>query len=128
MRIVYDDEVDVLRIITETPSVTCAPLLDAPDIVAELATEEGYDIVGVTVIWATVYLPLGKRGYDAVTDTLLMGRTPNDPDLVTENGDIVGYWQADEEYLDGFLEAIGIAINRASVHLGEIPELRHIPS
>ncbi len=120
MRIIYDHEVNVLRVITETPDAVSASLLDDPGIAIDLATEEGHEIVGITVMGASAYIPLGNRGYDAQTDTLTMGRTTDDPDLITENGDLVAYWQVDEEDSEGFGDPIGVAVRRASVHLAKV--------
>ena len=120
MRIVCDHEANVLRVISDTPDAVSASLIDDPGIAIELATEEGHEIVGFTVMGATAFLPLGNRGYDAETDTLTMGRTTGDPNLITENSDLVAYWQVDEEEPDGFRDPIGIAIRRASVHLAKV--------
>ncbi len=120
MRIIYDHEVDVLRVITETPDAVSASLLYDPGIAIDLATEEGHEIVGITVMGASAFIPLGSRGYDAQTDTLTMGRTTGDPDLITENGDLVAYWQVDEEDPEGFRDPIGVALRRASVHLAKV--------
>ncbi len=122
MRVRYDPEVDALRVTTETPEVVCESLWDPEyhDVVVDLATEDGLDIVGLDVMWASTYLPLGKRGYDAETDTLLMGRATTEPELISENGDIIGYWEMDEDEPDECLNPIGVAIKRASVHLGKV--------
>ena len=120
MRIIYDHEVNVLRVITETPDAVSASLLDDPSIAIDLATEEGHEIVGITVMGASAFIPLGNRGYDAQTDTLTMGRTTGDPDLITENGDLVAYWQVDEEDPEGFRDPIGVAVRQASVHLAKV--------
>lgn len=120
MRIIYDHEVNVLRVITETLDAVSASLLDDPGIAIDLATEEGHEIVGITVMGASAFIPLGSRGYDAQTDTLTMGRTTSDPDLITENGDLVAYWQVDEEDPEGFRDPIGVAIRQASVHLAKV--------
>ena len=37
MRVIYDREANVLRIITDTPAATAASLLDDPGIAVELA-------------------------------------------------------------------------------------------
>ena len=117
MRVRYDHEFDVLSIMTDTPEAICASLLDGPHIAVSLATEDGHDVVGVEIMGASAYLPLGNSGYDAETDTLTMGRTADDPELVTRNCDLIGYWQVDECDADGFRDPIGVAIKRASVHL-----------
>ena len=93
MRVIYDHEANVLRLITDTPAATAASLLDDPGIAVELATDDGHDIVGLMVMGASAYIPLGKcKSYDAASDTLLLGLQTTSPDLITENGDFVGYW------------------------------------
>ena len=124
MRVRYDKEVDALRITTGTPESVSESLWDTEhhDIVVDLASEDSCEIVGLDVMWASVYLPLGKKGYDPGADTLLMGRSTCDPSLITENGDIVGYWQMDEDNPDGIPNPIGVAIKRASIHLAKASE------
>ena len=120
MRVTYDREVDVLGILTDTPEAMCASLLYDPGIAISLATEDGHDMVGLEILGASAFIPLGSRGYDAQTDTLTMGRTTGDPDLITKNGDLVAYWQVDQEDPDGFRDPIGVAIRQASVHLAKV--------
>ena len=115
----YDSEVDALRVATDRYGVTSASLLYNSDFVIDLATEDGHDIVGLGVLCASLYLPLDKKGYDADTDTLLMGGSTSDPALITENRDFIGYRQVDEAETDGFRYPIGVAIKRAGVHLAE---------
>ena len=123
MKVSYYHIDDLLYIDTGTPDVVSASLLDASGIVVHLATEDGYDIVGVTVMGASAYLPLGNGGYDIKTDTLLMGRSTTDPKHITENGDIIGYWQLDEyDPSDGYQHPIGVAIKRASVYLKAVSD------
>lgn len=116
----YDSEVDGLRIATDSGGAASASLLYNGDIVVDLATEDGHDIVGIGALCASLYLPLGKKGYDAETDTLLMGNSTSDAALVTENGDFIGYWQADENDPDGFYDPIAVAVKHASVHLADV--------
>ena len=40
--------------------------------------------------------------------------------VVTENGDIVGYWKRDAVDPDCFMEPVGMAIRRASQHLAQL--------
>ena len=116
----YDSEVDALRVTTDVGGATSAALLYNSDIVVDLATEDGYDIVGLGVLCASLYLPLGKKGYDAETDTLLMGDSTSDPALITENDDFIGYWKVFEGDPDGFRDPVGVAVKNASVHLAEV--------
>ncbi len=122
MRIAFEREFDALSVMTDTPEAICASLPegDDPYIVICLATEDGHDIAALEVLGASTFIPLGKSDYDAETDTLKIGRTRNVPDLITENGDFVGYWQVYEEDPGGFWDPIGVALRRASEHLGHL--------
>ncbi len=122
MLVTYDQQANVLRVTTDTPAATAASLLDDPGIAVELATPDGHDIVGLIVMGASAYIPFGKA-YNADTDTLFIGRKTGDPKLTTENGDIVGFWQMDEDDPDGFRDPIGIAIRQASKHFAVISGL-----
>ena len=126
MKVHYDDDADVLHITTEKRVATAASLLDDPNVAVELATEDGHDIVGLIVMWASSYV---RSEHDAETDTLLIGETAHDPELITENGDLVAYWQVDEEDPDGYRDPIGVAVRRASVHLAAVSaELAGVPA
>ena len=65
------------------------------------------------------YIPLGL-GYDSETDTLIMGTKTNDPTLITETGDFIGYWKLDEDDSNGARDPIGVALKHASKHLAEV--------
>lgn len=116
MQATYDAEVDVLRVWNGQEIADTASLLRGPDAAVHLGTLEGHDVVGFLVIGASAYLPFGL-GYDADNDILTIGEVPDDPTLTTENGDLVGYWEVDEQEPDGFRDPIGLAIRRASKHL-----------
>ena len=116
----YDPEVDGLRVTTNVGGATSASLLYNSDIVVDLVTQDGHDIIGLGVLCASLYLPLGKKGYDAKSDTLLMGDSTSDQALITENWDFIGYWKVFEGDPDGFRDPVGVAIKNASVHLAEL--------
>ena len=122
MRVRYDPQVDALRVTTGMPQAVSESLWDPEydNIVVDLAHEDKLDIVGLDILWISAYLPLGKRGYDSETDTLLMGRTTTDPKLIIENGDIVGHWEIDVDDPDERPNPVGVVIKRASLHLGKI--------
>ena len=96
----YDPEGDVLHLFTGETPATASSLVDQDDVAVQIATEDGHDLVGIIVIGVSAYLPLGKRGYNVETDTLTLGTVVEDPALVTENGDLMGYWQVDEDEPD----------------------------
>ena len=115
----YDPEFDIIDFSVRGRADSSSLLYD-DDVVANLGAEDGRDVVGVLLLCASSYLPLGKRGYDAKTDTLTMGVTTDDPKLISECGEFVGYWDA-ESAEEGELQIpIGVALKRASVHLAEV--------
>ena len=119
MKAEYDKEADVLNLSTGVKAATSASLLDDPDIVVDLAAPHGHDIVGLSVMWASAYVHL-KKGYDAETDTLLLGAKTDSPGSITKTGDFVGYWQAYEDDPDGFMDPVGVAVRHASKHLAPV--------
>lgn len=123
MRVSHDThpQVDILYFSTGMPDVGGFDILTSPGVIVFIGTEDGHDIVGVEIIGGSAYLPLGKKGYDAKTDTLMLGEKGVKPDLITKNDDFVAYWQVDEEFPDeGFLTPIGVEIRHVSVHLAEV--------
>ena len=120
LKLVYDQEVDVLRLLTTEKGSTSSSLLGLEEVVIDLATNEGHHVVAVEVMGASAYLPLGKHGYDAQTDTLTLGIAVCYPDRITENGDIVTFWQTDEEEPSSFMDPIGVAVRNASIHLSAV--------
>ena len=126
MKIRYDHATDALSITTEKSSVISESLWDPEyqGIVVDFAKEGSYDFVGIEVLGLSGYLPLGKRGYDPDSDTLLMGRTlaPGvKPELIIENGDIAVYWQTvDDDDADGVPHPVAVAVKHASVHLAKV--------
>ena len=125
MRVSYDTENDVLRVWNGQKVADTASLLRGPDAAVDLGTHAGHDVVGFLVIGASAFLPF-RVGYDVESDTLTIGETKDDPDLVTENGDLIGYWEIDEVEPDSFMDPVGFAIRRASEHLapaiGALPQ------
>ena len=120
MKVSYDEENDVLVLTTKQRGPVCATLSSATDDVAvELATEDGHDVVGLIAIGASAYFSPWK-GYDADRDILTIGKTTDDPELITENGDFIAYWQASESYPDDPMNPIGVAIKQASKHLAPV--------
>ena len=116
--------------ITNILGVVSSPL-SAPkydNIVLDLATEDGCDIVGLDILGASAFIPLGKRGYDAKTDVLLLGRATSNPEMTIENNDFIGYWEIDKFSSDDFWVPIGVAIKRASVHLAKVMTENNAPT
>ncbi len=121
MQISYDTENGILYATTNARAATSASLLNDAGIVVDLATPDGPDIVGLMVMGASAYIPLGK-GYVAETDTLFLGATTDDAAFITETGDFVGYWQEFEGDTSGDWDPIGVALRQASKHLASVIE------
>ena len=119
MRAAYDKEADVLRVNIEQAIADTATLVYGPDLAVDVATEDGHDVVGFILSGATAYLPL-DRGYDAEQDVLTIGDSTDDPGFVTENGDLMAYWQVSDTDPTGPFDPIGLAVRRASVHLRDV--------
>ena len=118
MSVHYDRDADILHLTTERASETGASLLDDPGVVLDLATADGHEIVGLLLMGASAYIPLGQ-GYDRTTDTLLLGRNSGPSLVTTETGDFVGYWRRDQDDPDGIMDPVGVALRRASRHIAE---------
>ena len=119
MRATYDKEDDILWITTGQPSADSGSFLRGPDAAVFLGTENGHDIVGLEVLGGSFYLPLGE-GYDAESDSLMIGEAVNDPRRVTENGDFVGYRHQDEAGPGDFMDPVGVLVRNASKHLAPV--------
>ena len=131
----YDQEADILYLRTgqDAPDGTT---LDDPalfNVAALIGTTDGYDIVGLIIPGAAAALsrwfvplrgkppaPVGDSPlsrYDPDTDTLTLGFTADNPELITQdNPYLVGYWQRDPEDADCF-PLIGVSLLNASKHL-----------
>ena len=125
MKVRYDHVSDALSITVGKSSVISEALWDPKyqGIVVDFAKEGSYDFVGIEVLGLSGYLPLGKRGYDPKTDTLVIGRTlaPDvEPELIIENGDIAVHWQTvDDDDADGSPHPVAVAVKHASFHLAK---------
>ena len=123
MRATYDEAEDILTLSNGQPDAVSASFLRGPDGALHLGTEEGHDVVGFILLGASAYLPCARGtacDYDANADVLTIGEAVEDPALVTENGDFVGYWARDEADPDGVRHPVGVAVRRASVNLGKV--------
>ena len=135
LRVSYDQEVDILYLRTGQDAPDGTTLEDPAlfGVAALMGTADGYDIVGLIIPAAAGALsrwfvpgqgeppgpvvdsPLSR--YDPDTDTLTLGFTATDPELITQdNPYLVGYWQRDPEDADYF-PLIGVSILNASKHL-----------
>ena len=133
----YDPEADVLDIGTGRISYGAIPLEGAElDFIAvESVGENARDIAGVLMIFAASYMAPYFRlrrenapprignpehtHYDPDTDTLTWGTTADDPEMVSQAGDLTAYWQPEEDSDedDPFFDPIGLSLRNASKHL-----------
>ena len=133
LRVSYDAKFDILYISAGEPCYDGASIENMFDVVAEIKTRDGYDVAGLIIQGAADYLyppfvpsqgkppaaggdsPLSR--YDPDTDTLTLGFTADNPELITQdNPYLVGYWQRDPEDADYF-PLIGVSILNAAKHL-----------
>ena len=122
MELDYNSLDDVLHLGPEGQVEDGCALLDNPGIVLLTGTDGGCDIVGAVIMAASYHMSL-RHGYDAKSDTLLLGKDTDDSALITKNGDFVGYWKLDEDDLNGLWEPTGVAIKQASEHLAPVLEI-----
>lgn len=132
LRVSYDLKFDILYVSAGAPCCDGASIENMFDVVAEIKTRDGYDVAGLIIQGAADYLspwfvpgqgkPPGPAGdsplsrYDPDTDTLTLGFTATDPELITQdNPYLVAYWQRDPEDADYF-PLIGVSILNASKH------------
>ena len=123
LQLIYDRNVDVLRLFTGEPESTSSSLVGREEVVIDLADDNSRHVVGLMLMGASSYLPLGERGYDADADTLTLGVATVDPSNITENDDIVTYWQLSHYATDSCMEPVGVTIRQASKHLANARQL-----
>ena len=123
LKAVYDQEVNVLRLLSGEKADTSTTLIDDDDVLIEFVHLDGHAITGLAIMGASAYLPLGKRGYDAEADVLVFGIRPDVPGTMqTTNGDLAAFWRYDEADPYGVMDAVGAAVYRASVHLAALQD------
>ena len=144
LRVSYDAKFDILYVSAGAPCYDGASIENMFDVVAEIKTKDGYDVAGLIIQGAADYLspwfvpgqgkppaaagdnPLSR--YDPDTDTLTLGFTATDPELITQdNPYLVAYWQRDPEDADYF-PPIGVSLLNASKHLSPWFVLVELPA
>ena len=134
----YDPAADVLDITSGRNVAAATPLAAAAlgDIAVETGSDDSRDTVGLIMLWASGYVAphfqLNQPGapfkagdpehirYDRETDTLTWGTTVDDPEMISQAGDLTAYWQLDpclSEEDEPFYEPIGLSLRNASKHL-----------
>lgn len=116
----YDKEADVLAIRTGDKEADGSSAECDLDLAVFMGTKDGHDVVGFEIIGGGVYLRM-EAGYDAEADTVTIGDTASDPSLITENGDLMVYWKADDEVDPaGFMNPIGVAVRNAKENMARV--------
>ena len=90
LKVTYDQEVNALNILTDEleKEDTCIPLRDEGSVVLSVAYGDMRHIVSIEALGASAWLPLGKRDYDAETDTLAIGLSSGNGVLVVNNQEL----------------------------------------
>ena len=74
LRASYDNEANSLLVRSYRRGVTSTTLEHDWDVILDLATASQHSkVVAVEVLGASAYLPLGSKGYDPESDTLVLG-------------------------------------------------------
>ena len=134
----YDPAADVLDITSGRNVVAATPLAAATlgDIAVETGSDDSRDTVGLIMLGASGYVApyfqLRRAGapfkagdpehirYDRETDTLTWGNITDDPEMVSQVGDLVAYWRPDPYFLardEPLFDPIGLSLRNAAKHL-----------
>ena len=134
LKVNYDDESDLLFISTGQRPLHGTDLEPDISVVAFYGSWDGYDIVALEMMFATSTLEpyfrptntgnnFSRQGentvasYNEETDTLLLGVSCDDPDMVSQVGEhMVAYWKRDDWDAEGFVPT-GVSLRGASKHL-----------
>ena len=115
----YDPDIDAVSWYYGQPSCGGYEVAESWSIILHVPDDESHCAVELEVIGIGAWLPLGKRGYCAETDTLTIGRDVETATVVAENGDLVAYW-APDEYDPDDLSPIAVDLRNASKHLAPV--------
>ena len=88
MKAVYEKQDDLLYLSYGVRAKDGASLEDDPGVMLDMGTDGGCDIVAVTIMGAASWF---NKGFDEASDKWLIGDTTDDLEMVTINGDFVGY-------------------------------------
>ncbi len=111
----YDPVADSLLVTTGEAAVCSDQMVsEAAHVVLDFAKDACYsEVVCVEVLGALALFPLGRKGYDKSTDTLVLGTKKGATAVV--NGDLVVYWGRDPEDPDDAADwPIGLEVRAAS--------------
>ncbi len=123
----YDPDIDAVSWYYDQPSSGGYEVAQNWSIILHVPDDESHRAVELEVIGISPWLPLGKRGYCAKTDTLTIGHGVETATVVAENGDLVAYW-APDEYDPDDLSPIAVDLRNASKHLAPVMEAMSQPA
>ena len=114
MKVTYEKQDDLLDLSYGGQMTTGASIEDDTGVVVHLGTDGGCDIVAVTIMGAASWF---NKGFDEASDKWLIGDTTDDLEMVTINGDFVGYWQPDRYDPNEVPDPIGVEIKHVAKHV-----------
>lgn len=114
MKVMYEEQDDLIYLSYGVCVKDGASLKEDPGVMLDLGTSGGCDIVAVTIMGAASWF---NKGFDEASDKWLIGDTTGDLEMVTANGDFVGYWQPDMYDSDEVPDPIGVEIKHVSEHV-----------
>ena len=114
MKAVYEKQDDLLYLSYGVCAKDGASLEDDPGVMLDMGTDGGCDIVAVTIMGAASWF---NKGFDEASDKWLIGDTTDDLEMVTINGDFVGYWQPDRYDPNEVPDPIGVEIKHVAKHV-----------
>ena len=121
LRASYDNEANSLLVRSYRRGVTSTTLEHHWDVILDLTTDYQHSkVAAVEVLGGSAYLPLGRKGYDPKTDTLMLG-TRDGATEIDALGDLVAYWKPDPIDPNETYIALGVEIRSARKWLGGLP-------
>lgn len=117
----YDPEIDAIGLHCDQPTCGGYEVAENWSIILHVPEDASRCAAALEVIGISAWLPLGKRGYCAETDTLTIGHGTETATVIAENGDLIAYWRPDQ-YDASYLMPIAVDLRNASKHLAPVIE------
>ena len=121
LKVHYDPDCDAIGANYGRPSGATREVEGLGWVMIDLPDEKSHEPIALEVIGISAWLPLGKRGYCAETDTLTFGHGTETATVIAENGDLTAYWRPDQ-YDPGDTVVIAVDLRNASKHLAPVIE------
>ena len=123
----YDPEIDAISLHCDQQTCGGYEVAGNWSIILHVPEDESRCAAALEVIGISAWLPLGKRGYCAETDTLTIGHGTETATVIAENGDLVAYWRPDQ-YDPSYMTPIAVDLRNASQHLAPVIEAMSLAS